>query len=293
MDAKERDELEAESPSTAENREKKEMVTLGGTAVTEAGKLTRSNFFRFIGHDLDEYESMALTSTQARRIHTHLQKLSTGSYAMTPMYCSGAQCPFADRCPLVALRSDSSTDSTISSVHGKAPIGKQCLIEVQLLKEFVMRYFVEYDVDPNNFTEVAYINELAEIEILLMRLNMNLAKRENAELIIDQVMNMTPDGTPIMQRQLSPFMEQKERLANRRSKIIKLMVGDRQEKYKMEAALKIKLDQDPSQRMADMRTKLENLERELKGKLNLSGSGNNLPPTHMSPEDIIDADLEE
>lgn len=288
----EMDDLEFEPATTEDGRERKQLVTLGGTAITESGKLTKSNFFRFIGHDLDNYETMALTPTQARKIHTHLQKLSTGSYAMTPMYCSGSQCPFSDRCPLVALRADANSENEISPTHGAAPIGKQCLIEVQLLKEFVMRYFMEYDIDPNNFTEVAYINELAEIEILLMRLNMNLARKENSELIIDQVANISPDGTPILQKQLSPFMEQKERLQNRRSKIIKLMVGDRQEKYKMEAALKIKLDNDPSQRQADMRSKLENLERELKSKINLSGAAGQSTTT-LSPEDIIDQIPEE
>lgn len=267
----------AESPYTAENRVKKEMVTLGGTARTEAGKLTRTDFFRFIGHNLDDYDEIELTPTEARKIHTHLQKLSTGSTAMVPMYCGGPQCPFATRCPLQQMN--------------KAPIGKQCLIEVQLMKEWIVRYFDEYDVDPNNFTEIAYINELAEIEILLMRLNMNIAKAENAELVIDQVAGFTNEGTPIVQKMLSPFMEQKERLQNRRSKIIKLMVGDRQEKYKKEAALKVKLDQDPSSKMATMRSKLENLQRQL-DQFSSTPVGD-IPKQGTSPQDLIDADEED
>lgn len=261
-----------ESKFSAENRVKKEMITLGGTARTEAGKLTRTEFFRFIGHNLDDYDEIELTPTEARKIHTHLQKLSTGSTAMVPMYCGGQICPFALRCPLQQI--------------DKAPVGKQCLIEVQLMKEWIIRYFDEYDVDPNNFTEIAYINELAEIEILLMRLNMNIAKAENAELVIDQVAGFTNDGTPIIQRQLSPFMELKDRLANRRSKVIKLMVGDRQEKYKKEAALKVKLDQDPSSKMATMRGKLENLQRQLDQFSSPEGE----VTKGTSPQDLIDAD---
>ena len=89
-------------------------------------------------------------------------------------------------------------------------------------------------------------------------------------------------------------MEQKERLQNRRSRIIKLMVGDRQEKYKKEAALKVKLDADPSSRMAAMRSKLEGLSRELDGmsqKL-IAENSNGEPqeqPGVMSPQDVIDA----
>ena len=276
MDPKKKKELEGESPFTAENREKKELVTLGGTARTLSGKLTKSNYFRFLQHDLDSYEDIELEEKEARKIHTHLQKLSTGSTAMIPLYCAGPQCPFANRCPLIEI--------------DKAPIGRQCIIETQLIKEWTLRYFEEYDIDPNNFTEIGYINELAEIEILLNRLNMNLAKPEHAELVTDQVVGISSQGVPVIQKQLSPFMEQKERLQNRRSKVIKLMVGDRQERYKKEAALKVKIDQDPSSQMAEMRGKLESLQRNL-----TLEAGESAPKKEkkMTPQDLIDAVSEE
>jgi hypothetical protein len=175
-------------------------------------------------------------------------------------------CPFADRCPLQQIK--------------KAPIGRQCLIEVNLMKEWIIRYIEEYDIDPNNFTEVAYVNELAEIEVLLMRLNMNIAKVHNAELVIDQQVGATNQGEPILQKAISPFIELKDRLQGRRSRIIKLMVGDRQEKYKKEAALKVKLDADPSSKMSQMRTKIENLTRQL-------NSMSTAQLSTLSPEDLI------
>jgi hypothetical protein len=238
-----------EEAGAREGREKKSLVTLGGDAITVGGKLTKSGYFEFLANDLDDYSDIEFTPEQARKISSHLRTLSTGSTAMAPMYCAGSGCPFADRCPLHEM--------------GKAPIGKQCLIEVQLMKQWIMNFFEEYDIDPQNFTEVAYANELAELMIYEMRLNMNLAKAENASLVHDQSVGVDRYGEPIIQKQISPFMEQKERIANRKSKIIKLMVGDRQEKYKKEAALKVKLDDDPSTSMADMRARLENLKREM------------------------------
>lgn len=151
------------------------------------------------------------------------------------------------------------------------------------MKEWTIRYIEEYDVDPNSMTEIGYANELAEIEILLMRLNMNIAKVENAELVIDQTIAISQDGTPIVRKEISPFMEMKERLQNRRSKVIKLMVGDRQEQYKKEAALKVKLDKDPSSRMSDMRSKLESLTRQLDTMSSAASSA------IRTPEDIINA----
>jgi len=283
MDPKERKELESESRHLVKNRPKKAMVSLGGFSSTEAGSLSKSNYFRWIGYNLDQYEEIQLSPEEAKKIDRHLRKLSTGSTAMIPIYCSGPCCPFATRCPLQQI--------------DKAPIGRQCLLEIQLLKEYIMRYFHEFDVDPNNFTEVAYINELAEIMILEMRLNMVLARPENAEMMIDQIVQIGSDGTPVIQKQLSPFMEQKEKLANRRSRIIKLMVGDRQEKYKKEAALKVKVDIDPSSRMSKMRSQLEKLQRQLD-----TASAELLPSESvkevkdkgfLSPEDIIDAQIDD
>lgn len=276
MDKKDREQLESESRFTAENRESKKLIRLDGTAETQSGKLTKTNYFKWIGYDLDQYEQVELTREQANRINAHLRKLSTGTTATVPLYCGGPVCPFANRCPLQQM--------------DKAPIAKQCLIEVQLLKEFIMRYFEEFDVDPNNFTEVGYINELAELMILEARINMVMARPENAELVIEQTVSIGQDGTPIIQKQISPYMEQKEKLQSRKSKIIKLMVGDRQEKYKKEAALKVKLDADPSSRMAKMRAQLENLQRQLDNFSSIVPEGQQVSDAgHLSPQDIIDA----
>lgn len=163
-----------------------------------------------------------------------------------------------------------------------------CLVEVELMKRWITDYMEEFDVDPNNATEVAYVNELAELQILEMRVNMNLAKASNAELVTEQTIGVDRDGDPILQQHISPFMELKEKLSNRRSKIIKLMVGDRQEKYKKEAALKLKLEDDPSSKMAAMRTKLEGLSRQL---TNMEKQNQSTEPAMtLSPEDLIAAE---
>lgn len=257
-------------------RDKIEKVTFSGMARHESGKLTRHNYFRFLRNDLDDYTDLEFSPEEAKKVHMHLLKMSTGSAAMTPMYCGGDLCPFKTRCVFWQM--------------GKAPLGRQCLVEVELMKQWVIDHMEEFDVDPQNFTEVAYANELAEIMILERRLNMNLAKAENAELVTDANVGVDREGDPIIQKQISPFMELKDKLASRRSRIIKLMVGDRQEKYKKEAALKVKLDSDSSSRMATMRTQLENLTRQLDTmeKEAISQQPQEERRATLSPEDIID-----
>jgi hypothetical protein len=219
-------------------------------AATDDVNLTnRERYYNYIKTNFDEYTSVTYTAEEKRRIESHLRKLSTGASAMIPLFCSGPACPFAARC--------------VYQQMGKAPIGKACLVESQLLQHWIITYMEEYQVDPDSFTEVGYCNELAEIEVMLYRLNQLLSRPENADGTLDQTVGVGNDGTPIVQKVISPWMEQKEKLLTRRSRIIKLMVGDRQEKYKKEAALKVRESKDPSQKMADVRRQIELLQRNL------------------------------
>lgn len=276
MDEKKRKEIDNESRHVSKNREPKALVSLGGWAVTESGKIAKTEYFRFLEHNLDEYDMTIFTPEEAMRINQHLQKMSTGASSMVPMYCAGPKCVMASNCPLQKI--------------GKAPLAKQCLIEVQLLREWIMRYFDEFEVDPNNFTEVNYVSELADLMIQEMRLNMILSKPENSNMLMEQVVSIDSEGDPIIQKQISPYIEMKERIHNRRTKIIKLMVGDRQEKYKKEAALKVRLEKDPSSQMAEMRSKLEKLRIELENISSAPLPESEESPKTFSPEDLIDSD---
>lgn len=250
-------------------------IHLSGTAINNAGQMTQHKYFDFLGTDLDDYSDISFTPEEAKKIKGHLSKMSTGSTAMVPMICAPT-CPFRDNCMFYKME--------------KAPFGRRCLWEVNLMREWTTNYFNDYKVDPNNFTEITMINELAEIEIYQWRLNQSLARPENAELVNDSFVNMTSQGIPIYDKKISPYITAKETLLARKARLIKLMVGDRQEKYKKEAALKQKDDGDPSSSMADMRTKLEKLTREFdKATITEATKSGKLidVPTSLSPEDII------
>lgn len=207
-------------------------------------KLTREKFYTALDHNFDDY-NLTYTDEEKKKINIHLSKLATGSSAMVPLYCGGERCPFNDRCPLYSM--------------GKHPEGKQCPIENQLLREFTFRYMEEFDVDPSVWTEVMYAEELAEIDIYLTRIKMILARPENAEMTIEQLTGYSVQGHPIKQQQLLPILQQKEKLESRRSRIIKLMVGDRQEKYKKQAVLKEVSRDDIASKMAEARRAVDQL----------------------------------
>jgi hypothetical protein len=224
----------------------------------------------------DDYDSINLTEIEEANLVKILKKMSTGAATFSPMRCAGAACPFAQDCPLVQMKS--------LTPHGKAPVGKSCILEETMMKESIMNYLTEYEVDPNNFTELGICTELAEIEILQWRLTMSLRRPENAQLVIEQAIGIDrQSGDAIVQLQVSPLFEQKQKLATRKSKLIKLMVGDRQEKYKKEAALKQKVDNDPSSQMSSLKKQLEHMQHQIREK----NKEDIIEGEILSPEDII------
>lgn len=257
-----------------------EILTLSGKRLTRDGKISKHHFFDCLKLDLDKYDDITFTPEEAKSVQLHLLHLQTGATAMVPLICGGRECcPLAATCPLVKI--------------DKAPVGRQCSLEKSLINTWIIQYINEYEVDPNNFTEIGYVSELAEIDILLMRINTHLARPENGLGIIDQAVGVDKDGEPIFRQELSPLVEQKDKLQRRRSQIIKLMVGDRQEKYKKQAALKQKPDGDLSTEQAAIKKKLSDLTRAVD---TMSGniSDRTGPNEHgvVSPQEIIDAEEE-
>jgi hypothetical protein len=216
--------------------------------------------------------------------------------------CGGiARCPFASKCPLIKI--DKERREKDSQAKLVTPVGKSCLIESNLLLEWTRLYIKEYEIDEDNFTEFQMVRELAEIELMLWRLNNNISKPENANLTQDTVVGIDKQGNVLTRVEISALFEAKERLQNRKSRLIKLMVGDRQEKYKREAALKMKSEDDPSINAAKLRGQIDrllhqakNLDIQLKAaegkviEVGLDSSSDLLdtPEKPIAPEDLIE-----
>jgi hypothetical protein len=221
-------------------------------------ELAGGKIFEFLDLRPDDYSDLVLTSEEATKIQQHIQHLSTGSTAALPIICGGnAHCPWSGRCPY--LRLDKERKAIDIEAKSITPIGRQCPLEAGLLHEWTKFYIQEYKINPTNFTEFQMTRELAEIELMLWRLNNNLNKPENAELVQETVIGVDKQGNVLSRKEISALFEAKERLQNRKSRLVKLMVGDRQEKYKREAALKQHTDSDPSISAAKMRASIDRL----------------------------------
>lgn len=272
------------------------LVKLDGTLIKKDGTQEKSNFFDFLKIQPDDYSDISWTPEEANRIKKQLQRLSTGASAAIPLICGGpAICPFADRCVFVAEDKRRKQEDPLAKQL--CPVGKTCLTELNLLDEWTRLYIEEYGIEPDTFTEFQMVRELAEIELMLWRLNNNMAKPGHSQLVQETVVGMTKEGVPLTRWEVSAFFEAKERLQNRKSKLVKLMVGDRQEKYKRDAALRQRSEDDPSVSAAKLRSEIERVISQAKT-LNIqldAAEGNiidvkELPKDsgNISPEDLIE-----
>lgn len=225
-------------------------LTLSGIGITEDGRMKKTKYLNIISNTMDDYSDIILTQEEARKVLTVAITMKHGASAAMPIICTGPACIWASRC--------------IWQQMNKAPIGKSCLLELSLMKQWQLNYLEEYEVDPDNFTEMTLVNELVEVELHLHRCNLFLSMNpEHAIGVVDQTVGIDKKGNVIFQKQISQHIELREKLFTRKHRLVKYLVGDRQEKYKKEAALKTRESRDPSSSMAQLKEQMESLQRQL------------------------------
>ena len=69
-----------------------------------------------------KYADISLTKEEVRRIKVSIARMSTGVFASLPLTCLGEKCPHVSDCPLYEIN--------------KLPIGRKCLIELNMIEDF-------------------------------------------------------------------------------------------------------------------------------------------------------------
>ncbi len=221
----------------------------------------------------DDYSTQTFTSEEMDKIKRKLKSLSSGSSSSLPLRCAGATCPFSANCTFVEL--------------DKAPLGKTCLIEGSLLREWTIGFIMEYGVSPDSLTDRILVQELAELELILYRVNSILSLPEHGNLMAEENICADRQGNIISKTVVNGFLDLKLKIGARKDKIIKMMVGDRQEKYKKAAALKQRDEGSPSSSMAEMRKNLEKLKSDVGQLAKIA----NTIDVEVAPERIKNADI--
>jgi len=192
-----------------------ELVSINDVALTNTGELTKTAFFEKMNIDKEVYGDIALTTSEARSLKSSFNNMTTGVNSVIPMKCSGDSCPFSDSCWFYN--------------NEKAPVGKPCIVEHQLLRYHTSKFFEEFEIDINSHSEVMLIQELSELIVFEMRVTRVLSNPENATLM-GLKLKFSPDGEPIEEETEHWAWGIKEKIKNRRMKILASLNATRQAK---------------------------------------------------------------
>ena len=116
---------------------------------------------------------------------------------------------------------------------GKAPVGRDCLVEVMLAEYWTERYIEDLNIDPNSISEVHYLSRLVEISILEERLGKYISIHQ-PDLMMDVITAVDDNGNEITNQTSSISFDQKERLDKQKMKILESLSSTRKEKLKIQ-----------------------------------------------------------
>lgn len=174
-------------------------------------------------------------AVEALNIARRLRKTTHGLYASVPIICKAEGCPYAESCELQQM--------------GIAPYGEKCPIEIAAMEDLFSKYCKELGIDPMDETQTVdamQVRDLVDTDIQILRCDHKLAI--DADIIIENVIGVTEKKEPVTRKELHPVTEYKDKLINRRNKILQMLNATRKDKAGNVLQLKV----DPSERAAEM-----------------------------------------
>lgn len=221
-------------------------IGLNGIKVSEEGEVSRHNYFALLQVDEEKYSDVKFTEEEAKRVSMSIRRMSTGINSSIPMTCTGVQCPFASTCPYVA--------------ENKAPLARPCLVEAQLIQYWNEQFIEEFDVDIANITELHLVSELAECNIYEMRVTKHLADKDPT-LLTEVVTTVDHAGEEITNIDISKAFDLKDRIKNRRMKILEALMATRKERVKLR--LDMGGGHSAADKVSDLKNKLDELRKDI------------------------------
>jgi hypothetical protein len=220
---------------------KADLLVLDGHQIKD-GKISKTNFFDFLGMDLTDYSGIQLTPEESMAFRAHVVRMKYGMSAALPMQCSGVRCP-----------------NKICPFHESAKylLAKPCILETRLIQVLTQGYMEELNVNTDSMTEMSLINKLVECDILDYRANLGLSGGvdEEAKLLLKENVVEGKGQTISVTTVVHPLLDIKEKLQRTRASVLEAFVATRKEKVKKASLLKKDEDSDASNWLANLKKK--------------------------------------
>lgn len=136
-----------------------------------------------------------------------------GLFANVPIICKGERCPYLGTCSVDILN---------------LPKGYRCPIEIGSIMARFEWYCQEFRVSEVDAVDLGQIKQLVDLEIMIMRCESNMAL--SADFIEETIKDLTKNGTPIYEKNITKANEFKITLMERHSKILKDLNATRSSK---------------------------------------------------------------
>lgn len=160
----------------------------------------------------------------------------SGSHRFTPFICKGPECESYESCPL--------------HIRGiEVPVGYQCIIELNLIENFVSAMASELGADNNNVFDIASVGAIAINNIVIKRALERLAREG---LIVDSFRALTREGVPVFERKAHPSVHIIKEYQKLNQDVASGLMATRKEKSKDQARKRV----SPSEIAEKLRQKL-------------------------------------
>ena len=196
-------------------------IKTGGIVVRSDGSETKESMLALLDPDIEDYGEIEVSEHKLMKIRKQMKVASIGPISAVAMICTGSQCQVKEMCPYFK--------------NDVAPIGEECLLEKNLIREWMDRYIEEFSVDINKTTEVQLVSELVEIAVYERRINSYISIN-SPMMMTDVVAGVDPAGNAYYNLDIAKAFEIKDRLKKQRMKILDAMLATRDRKAKLVVA---------------------------------------------------------
>lgn len=221
-------------------------IGLSGIRLREDGTLTKDKFMAKLAPQYDKYPEIQLTEQEAIKVRVAMTSMSAGVNSSVPLTCTANACAFKGTCPYFQIN--------------KAPLGRPCLVESQLIEYWTEEYLEEFQVDPAKITEMHLVSELAELNIYEMRITKYIAENHQT-LLQDVVTGIDPAGNIITNLDVAKSFELKDRIKKQRMKVLEALMATRRERIK--AVVQVAATNTTAQKISELKTQLEKISKDI------------------------------
>jgi hypothetical protein len=207
----------------------------------------------------DDYSDIEISKRAKDRLARILLASRSGLVSSSALICEGPKdCPFKARCPIYL------EDGT----HGKYPVGKQCIVEANLVQDRFMSYVEELNLEGKVLESLTYrsqISALVDLDLREFRINMVLAgvgKLSDGTLLHEQTIGVDDDGEEIKQLQEHPAWRILQSIRRTRLELLDAMGLTVKRDAMIKAALHQRDTDNFLTKSIDLLEKISNLERD-------------------------------